>query len=70
MKFGRGHHRRPWGRRRVLTRWTPRALMRRTFIRMTKWGLRLMAWGVRRAMRRALRKLLPTALPYAVQGAL
>lgn len=62
MKFTprrRGHKR---GRRRVLARWTPRAVLRRTVLRMSVWGVRLMVWGVGLAIRRALRSVVRAAL--------
>ncbi|CAM5268330.1 hypothetical protein GCM10010230_53810 [Streptomyces narbonensis] len=62
MKFGGGRHGHKWGRHRAHARWTPRALRRRLLMRMTKWGLLLMAWGVRMAFRRALHAVLPTTV--------
>ncbi|GAA3385446.1 MULTISPECIES: hypothetical protein [Streptomyces] len=58
MKFTRGHRMRRWRRRRALARWTPRAVARRACGRLAVLGLRLMARGVRFALRRALRAAL------------
>lgn len=48
-----------FGRRRMLHRWTPKALMCRGFARFTKWGIHLMAWGVGIALRQGLRAMTP-----------
>lgn len=62
VKFGAGRRSRRRGRHRVLARWTPRALVRRSLVRLTKWELHLMAWGVRMTFRRAFHAVLPTAV--------
>ncbi|MDK9495576.1 hypothetical protein QEZ40_006603 [Streptomyces katrae] len=58
MKFTRGHRMRRWRRRRALARWTPRAVGRRALGRVTAWGLRLMGWSARLALRRVRRAVL------------
>lgn len=62
MKISVGRRRHGRRGRRVLSRWTPRALVRRTVVRLTKWELHLMAWGMRMTARRALHALVPTAV--------
>ena len=62
MKCGVGRHGYGRGRRRVFARWTPRALVRRGLVRLTKWELRLMAWGVRLTFRRAFHAVLPAVV--------
>ncbi|MBB4986776.1 hypothetical protein GGE06_007747 [Streptomyces sp. SFB5A] len=60
MKHGVGRHRH--GRHRVLSRWKPRAVIRRSLVRITKWELHLMVWGVRMTFRRALHTVSPRAV--------
>ncbi|MCB5179226.1 hypothetical protein [Streptomyces antimicrobicus] len=50
-----GRRRRAWRRRRALARWTPRAVARRGCLHLSIWGVRLMTWAARRALRRMLR---------------
>lgn len=62
MKLRVGRHRHGWRGPLALSRWTPGALVRRTVVRLTKWELHLMAWGMRMTVRRALHAMLPTAV--------
>lgn len=74
MKVALGRHGRKGRRRRTLAGWTPRALLRRVAVRLTAWGVRLMAWAMgvalRHALRPAFRGLLPRGLRMEVMWAL
>ncbi|MFH8258270.1 hypothetical protein [Streptomyces roseolus] len=61
-KFGVGRRGHRWGFGRMLVRWTPKALVWRGSVRVTKWGLRLLGWCAWLALRRAVRARMPKAV--------
>ncbi|MFE7511320.1 hypothetical protein ACFU8I_08855 [Streptomyces sp. NPDC057540] len=50
------------GRHRTLAPWRPRAVLRRSLVRITKWELHLMAWSVRTTVRRAAHRVTPATV--------